>query len=355
MKILVLSTSANNTAVRSIVRAGEARGHEMIVKDPRWLYLLISESVNGYDRIYDGYNQDEKPVKLMASEIDAVVPRLGNNLSYSLAVLEHLNNNLRIFSTQSAPAIRNASDKLISQQKFSQWGLRTPKTVLGDQVRHADWMIKQVGGLPAIGKTITGSLGNGVYILESPLQTNIFLQNFAKGKNKLLLQKYIKSGAVSKDIRAIVIDGKVVVAMERSAKDKEIRANLDKGGSGRKIELSEADQQICLTACNSVGLKCAGVDLIKSEDGTTYVIEINGNYGYKIETVTNTDISTPLIEYCERNHKIKPNPTVKGSAREKGLLFDEDEAIRLLDDQMNGRGFFEDYLRFTGRGNVVID
>lgn len=328
MKILVLSTSPGNVATKSIVRAGEAKGHEMIVKSPKWLYLLISDSVNGYDRVYDGYGQSDKPVKLALSSYDAIIPRLGNNLNYSLAVLEHLNHNLRIFSTQSASGIRTASDKLISQQKFSQWKLKTPKTILGDQALHPEWMIKQIGNLPGIAKTIRGSLGNGVYLLQSPLQTNIFLQNFSKAKNKLLLQSYINTGDQSRDIRSICIDGKVVVAMERLAKKGEIRANIDKGGSGRRIELSEADQEICIRACNSVGLKCAGVDLIKDQDGQTFVIEINGNYGYKIESITQTDISTPLIEYCEREHKNKPNPMVTQQAKENDPAMDYFNELR---------------------------
>lgn len=341
MKILVLTTAPGSKATKSIVKAGEARKHQMIVKDPRWLYLLISESVNGYDRVYDGYRQEEKPIKLHTSEYDAIIPRIGNNLSYSLAVLEHLNNNLRIFSTQIAPGIRTASDKLISQQKFSQWGLKTPKTILGDEVRHPDWMIKQINGLPSIAKTITGSLGNGVYILESALQTNVFLQNFAKKKNKLLLQSYISSGEVSKDVRAIVIDGRVITAMERTAKRGEIRANIDKGGSGRKIELSEEDQKICIRATQAVGLACAGVDLIKDKEGKTFVIEINGNYGYKVETITKTDISTPLIEFAERSYKKKPNPGANGN-NAKGFS-----------DQVQGQesdySFNQEYLRYTGK------
>lgn len=312
MRILVLATS-NNDAVKSIVRAGEARGHEMVVKNPRWLYLLISDKVNGYDAVYDGLNQDDRPVKLMVSEYDAIIPRLGNNLSYSLSVLEHLNNNLRIFSTQSSPGIRTASDKLISQQKFSQAKLRTPRTILGDEVRHPDWMIKQIGGLPGIAKSITGSLGNGVYILESALQTNVFLLNFAKHKNKLLLQSYINSGEVVSDIRAICIDGQVIVAMQRTARKGEVRANIDKGGSGIKIDLSDQDKEICIRACNAVGLACAGVDLIKDKDGTTYLIEINGNYGYKVETLTGVDISTPLIQYCERSYKNRNNGNLKSN------------------------------------------
>lgn len=301
MKILVLSAAPNSSATQSIVEAGEKRGHTMLVKNPAYLYLLISDAVNGYDRVYDGFEQSTKPERLIAKEIDAIIPRIGSNLSYGTAVLEHLNNNLKIFSTQTAIGIKTAADKLISQQKISQAKLRVPRTVLGDRAVHVAWMMEQVGGLPAISKSLKGSQGTGVYPLMDEYQSNVFLENFFQRKDNLLLQKFIEGN--SKDIRAIVVDGKVVVAMERTAKEGELRANISRGGSGKKIELSTDDQKICVSAARAIGLECAGVDIMKGTDGKTYVIEVNGNYGYYIEQITETDISTPLIEYCEQNYK----------------------------------------------------
>jgi len=306
MKILVLSAAPKSYATQSIVKAGEKRGHEMIIKDPSYLYLLISDKVNGYDRVYDGYGQTEKPIRLKANEIDGIIPRIGHNLAYGCAVLEHLNNNLRIFSTQTSIGIKTAADKLISQQKVSQAKIRVPQTVLGDKADHPAWMVDIVGGLPAIAKGFTGSQGKTVYPLNDAYQTNVFLKNFASKKENLLLQNFIDSGAT--DIRAIVIDGKVVVAMERTAQKGELRANISQGGSGRKIELSIEDQQMCVNAAKACGIECAGVDLMKSKSGLSYIIEINGNYGYQVEKITKVDISTPLIQYCENNYK-KGNAT----------------------------------------------
>jgi ribosomal protein S6--L-glutamate ligase len=301
MKILILSAAPKCYATQSIVKAGEKRGHEMVIKDPSFLYLLISDKVNGYDRVYDGYDQPEKPVRLLAKEIDAIIPRIGHNLSYACAVLEHLNNNLHIFSTQTSVGIKTAADKLISAQKISQAKIRVPQTVLGNKAQHPAWMIEQVGGLPAISKGLTGSQGKTVYPLNDEYQTNVFLKNFSSRDENLLLQNFIDAG--SKDIRAIVIDGRVVVAMERSAAKGELRANISQGGSGRKVDLSTEDQEMCISAAKACGLAVAGVDIIKNKNGESYILEINGNYGYKVEQITGVDISTPLIKYCEGNYK----------------------------------------------------
>jgi ribosomal protein S6--L-glutamate ligase len=137
--------------------------------------------------------------------------------------------------------------------------------------------------------------------LKDPQQTNVFLENFFARKEKLLLQKFIDGGC--KDIRAIVIDGEVVTAMERTAAKGELRANISRGGSGRKIELSEDDQDICIRAARACGLEVAGVDIMKDKEGRSFVVESNGNYGYFIEEITKDDISTPLIKYCEKNYR----------------------------------------------------
>ena len=300
MKILILG-SPKIDGTKSIVSAGKKRGHEMIVKYPSHLLMLISDSVNGYDRIYDGFGQEGKPERMPANQYDAIIPRIGSNLGYGCAIVRQLNENLNIFSTQTADAIRIAADKLLCQQKLSQQGIRTPKTVYGNRSIFPDWMIKQVGGLPAIGKELTGSQGNTVYPLESNYQTNVFLKNFNKKRKNLLIQAYIDSGG--KDVRVIVIDGKVIAAMERTAVKGEIRANISQGGSGKKIELSPEDQDLCVKAARACGHEVAGVDLLKDKEGKSYLLEVNSNYGYFVESCTGIDISTPLIEYCERNHK----------------------------------------------------
>jgi len=302
MNIIILSGAPRSYATQSIKKAGEKRGHEMTILDPAHLYLKISNSEKGYDAIYDGYGMEDKPTKIRLADADAVISRIGTNFDYGCAVLEHFRRNLGVFTTQSPEGLRTAADKLISLQKMSAAGLKVPKTVMGDNIKHLDWVIEQVGGLPAIAKTLKGSQGTGVIILENRRQTGSMLQSFYKNKEKLLIQEFIDSDDVS-DIRAIVIDNKVIVAMKRTAPKGEFRANISLGGSGRRFFLTEKIKQVCVKAANACGLTVAGVDIIADKDNNKFVVEVNGNYGYKIETLTQVDISTPLIEYCENYYK----------------------------------------------------
>ncbi len=116
MNILILSTSKTSPAVKRIAREAINRGHKVLIVDPMDLFLLISNSESGYDRLY---LVDKGTVRrINIKDIDVVIPRIGNNVSYGAFILEHLNKNLRIFSSNSAEAIRVASNQLKTLQRI---------------------------------------------------------------------------------------------------------------------------------------------------------------------------------------------------------------------------------------------
>jgi len=140
------------------------------------------------------------------------------------------------------------------------------------------------------------------------------------------LQKFIESG--STDIRAIVVGDKVAVAMERTGK-KDFRANISQGGSGRKVELSQEDIDICVKAAKVVNLEFAGVDIIKDQNGKTYIIEINGNPGTKIIDITGHNFFVDLVKHIEtkvRKQKTQEN----GNEANSVMAFDGREFLSNL-------------------------
>jgi ribosomal protein S6--L-glutamate ligase len=278
------------------VKAIEDKGHTYETHDPRNLYLFVSESENGYDRLYNGSSDVESPVRIKSKDIDAVISRIGADLVHGSAILRHLSENLGIYSTQRADGLELASNKLKTTQKLSASGIKVPATIYAKNPVHIDFLITKVGGLPAVGKLLQGSQGKGVFILETPIAANTALESLYKLNVGLKLQKLIDAG--SKDIRAIVVKNKVVVAMERTGK-KDFRANISQGGTGRKITLSLEDQEICVRASRAVGLEFSGVDILKDSDGRTYVIEVNGNPGSKIIAITGYNYFNDLVEMVE--------------------------------------------------------
>jgi glutathione synthase/RimK-type ligase-like ATP-grasp enzyme len=109
MNILVLNSSEKCFATQSIIKAGEKHGHKMIILDPAYFSPLVSNIEGGYDRIYDLLPRTASRITI--KEIDAIIPRIGNNLIYNSFILEHLAENLGIYSIQSASRIRAAANK----------------------------------------------------------------------------------------------------------------------------------------------------------------------------------------------------------------------------------------------------
>lgn len=296
LNLLLLCTGQPS---RHLIKAVEDAGHIYEPHDPRNLYLFISESINGYDRTYDGRDDLETPVRLKAGRYNAVVSRIGADLAHGAAILRHLTENLDIYCPQDADGLETASNKLKTTQRLSMAGLKVPKTMYGKQIAHTDFVFNQLGGLPVIAKLLQGSQGKGVMILESKLAANTALESLYKLGASLKLQRFID--AKGKDIRAIVIDGKVSVAMERTSNKGDFRANISQKGSGRKIELSDEDKDICIRAAKAVNLTFAGVDIMKDSEGRTYVVEVNGNPGTRIIDITGHNYFVDLIACIEKN------------------------------------------------------
>jgi ribosomal protein S6--L-glutamate ligase len=302
LNFLLLATGSPSS---HLTKAITERGHTHEWHNPNDLYLFVSESENGYDRIYNGSATLERPVRLKAKSYDAIVSRIGNGLEHGASILRHLSENLDIYCPQDADGLETASNKLKTTQRLSSKGLRVPLTTYASSPLHTDFLIGKVGGLPSIGKLLKGSQGIGVFMLETPQAANTTLESLYRLNASLLLQKFVESG--SKDIRAIVVGDKVSVAMERTGK-KDFRANISQGGSGRKVELSKEDIDICIKAAKAVNLDFAGVDILKDEQGKTYVIEVNGNPGTKIIEITGHNYFTDLVKYIEdkvdKNQKV---------------------------------------------------
>ena len=122
----------------------------------------------------------------------------------------------------------------------------------------------------------------------------------------ILIQEFIKE-AKAADIRAFVVDGKVVGAMKRQGAEGEFRSNLHRGGSSSVIKLSRAEKKTALEAARVMGLRVAGVDILQSERGPL-ILEVNSSPGLEgIEKATGKDIAGSIIDFVERgaSEKVK--------------------------------------------------
>ncbi len=114
------------------------------------------------------------------------------------------------------------------------------------------------------------------------------------------LQEYIKE-AGGADLRCFVVGGKVIAAMKRQGIKGEFRSNLHRGGQAEQIKLSAEEKKTAIKAAKAMGLRVAGVDLLRSNHGPV-VMEVNSSPGLEgIEKATGVDVAGKIIEYVVQN------------------------------------------------------
>jgi len=295
MKIAILSTDRHLYSTESLVRACESRGHECLVVNHTKCSMVMEK---GKPMIY--YKGD------LLKGVDAIIPRIGASVTmFGTAVVRQFEMQ-KIITTASAQAIEISRDKLKAQQIFSMFNIGIPKTVFAkfpkkDEVPD---LLTQVGGIPVVIKLLEGTQGLGVVLADTKSAAKSVIEAFSSLKANILIQEFIKEAAGA-DIRAIVVNGKVVAAMKRQGAEGEFRSNLHQGGSSKPIVLNKKETLVAIKAAKAMGLRVAGVDMLQSSKGPL-ILEVNSSPGLEgIETSTGIDVAGKIIEYIELAYEKK--------------------------------------------------
>ncbi len=289
MKIVVLSRNPELYSTKRLVESGKKRKHEMLVLDHTKCDLVIEKK--NPQIYYKGERLDG---------VDAIIPRIGASVTfYGTAVVRQFEM-MKVFTSVESQALVRSRDKLRSLQILARAGLGLPKTAFTNYSKDVNQVIKDVGGAPLVIKVLEGTQGVGVVLAETKKAAESVLEAFNGLKARVIVQEFIKE-AGGADIRAFVVDGVVVGAMKRQAKEGEFRSNLHRGGSAELYELTEEEENAALKAARVLGLGVAGVDMLQSEKGPL-IMEVNSSPGLEgIEKATEIDIAKKIIRYVERN------------------------------------------------------
>lgn len=289
MNLVVLSRNAKLYSTKRLVEAAQSRGHEIRVIDHSKCDLVIEK---------------KKPKVLYRGEeitgVNAVIPRIGASVTfYGTAVVRQFEM-MNVFTAVESQALVRSRDKLRSLQILSRAGLGLPKTVFTNYSKDVERTLKEVGGAPVIIKLLEGTQGLGVVLAENKKAAVSVIEAFNGLKARVIVQEFIKESR-GEDIRAFVVDGHVVGAMVRTAKEGEFRSNLHRGGSAKVIELTPEEEIAAIKAANAMKLGIAGVDMLRSDRGPL-IIEVNSSPGLEgIESATGVDIAGQIIKYIEKN------------------------------------------------------
>ena len=291
MKIGILSRNANLYSTRRLVEACLKNGHQVEVIDHLKCDIVIEEEepkLHYVDHYLEGY--------------DAIIPRIGASVTfYGTAVVRQFEM-MGVFTTVKARGLSDSRDKLRSLQLLTKSGIGLPKTVFTNYSKNVEGVIESVGGAPIVIKLLEGTQGLGVILADTKKAATSVLDAFNGLKARVIVQEFIKESGGA-DIRAFVVNGKVVGAMKRQGKEGEFRSNLHRGGSSSIVELTEKEEQAAIRSAKALNLGIAGVDLVQSHRGPL-VLEVNSSPGLEgIERATRFDIAEEIIKYVESNAK----------------------------------------------------
>ncbi len=298
MKIAILSREPKSYSTQRLVEEGRLRGHTVRVLDTLRCYMNIASGEPSMH--YKG--------KALA-EYDAVVPRIGESItSYGTAVVRQFEM-MGTMPVNSSIAINRSRDKLRSMQLLSREGVSMPQTVFAHSTDDIPDLLQMAGEEPLIIKLVSGTQGAGVVKADTLKQAESMVQAFMATKSEILVQEFIEESAGT-DIRCVVVDGKVVAAMKRTAPEGEFRSNLHRGGTAELIQITKEERETAVKAAKIMGLTVAGVDILRSHTGPK-VIEVNSSPGLKgIETASGENVAGKIYDYIECNagaykHKTK--------------------------------------------------
>lgn len=292
MKIAILATNPELYSHKRLRAAGEDAGHEIQIVNPLYCYMNVAASCPQI------HYRGGQPLP----HFDAVIPRIGaSNTFYGTAVLRHLET-MGIYTLNESIAIARSRDKFRALQLLARKGIPMPLTSFAQSPDNTADLIRMVGGAPLVIKLLEGTQGKGVVLADSHQSAVSIINAFKEMHANILVQEFIQESCGT-DIRCLVIGDKVVAAIKRQAKEGEFRANVHQGGRALKVKLSPQERTIAVAAAKTMGLKVAGVDLLRSNHGPL-VLEINSSPGLEgIEKATQINIAGKIIQYIEKHAK----------------------------------------------------
>ncbi|EMD83682.1 30S ribosomal protein S6--L-glutamate ligase [Pacificimonas flava] len=291
MKLLMLARNANLYSHKRLVEAAEQRGHTLDIVNTLRVYMNITS--HRPQAFYDG--------KALTG-YDAVIPRIGASITqYGLAVLRQFEM-MGVWPLNESVAIGRSRDKLRSLQIFARAGLGLPVTAFAHDPKQTDEVLKIAGGAPVVIKLLEGTQGIGVVLGETEKSARSVIEAFRGANVSVLVQEFIKEASAT-DIRAFVVGGKVVGAMQRTGAEGDFRSNLHRGGTAKMVKITPEERSTAIRAAKKMGLNVCGVDMLRSNHGPV-IMEVNSSPGLEgIEGATGKDIAGQIIDYIAAHAK----------------------------------------------------
>ncbi|MBE5745344.1 MAG: RimK family alpha-L-glutamate ligase [Clostridiales bacterium] len=211
---------------------------------------------------------------------------------------------LKLFNSHEA--IRVCDDKMQTYIALTGKNIPMPKTASGLLCYHSDAKLRKktvedvekLFSYPIIVKECFGSQGKGVYMAKNRTELIALMQKLKCRPH--LFQETIKT-SIGRDVRVILVGGKIVASMLRESNG-DFRSNIELGGTGREYAPSFHTQMLCQQVAEELALDYCGVDVLFGVGGKPIICEVNSNAFFAgIERVTGVNVAKAYAEYIYEN------------------------------------------------------
>jgi gamma-F420-2:alpha-L-glutamate ligase len=268
------------------------------------------------------------------SKPDFIICRTGAETYYhTLALLRHFERRgVRLIN--DADTIERVADKLHTLQILSRYGLPIPRTILGSFPIDID-MVERELGFPVIVKTLKGTRGAGVLKCENRSQFEDLagLLESAEAKSDFILQHYVRASH-GRDVRVLVVGGRVIAAMERRSLTGGFKSNVALGGVGVAYNPPPEMAELAVKAADILGLDVTGIDILFDEDGFR-ICEANSAPGFQgLERASGLDVPGTILRWiiATQSQAERAVATTQGSTLTE-IVFGGDVRFRAISDR----------------------
>jgi len=189
-------------------------------------------------------------------------------------------------------AIEHCVDKYDILAILEDEGIPVPRTLATENVNEALKAFSELGG-DVVVKPIFGSRGKGATrIVDADIADTVFKAiTFHHGV--IYMQEFVPHG--HSDIRAFVIDSRVIASMRRVAEG--WKTNYSQGAKPAPTKISKEFEELAIKSAKAVGCKIAGVDILEGPKGPR-IVDVNSQPGWKgLQAVTKVNIAEEIVNF----------------------------------------------------------
>ena len=271
--------------------------------EEKWIFASLEKRGIDFDRLDDRAINFDLDDPMPWKQYDAVLER---SISYTNGLYA-----LRILNAFGVPTVNTAAvaeacgDKLTTSTLLMKAELPQPRNLVAFTPESALDALEKLG-YPAVVKPVVGSWGRLLAkINDRDAAEAIFEHKATLGSTQhqvFYIQEYIEKPG--RDIRAVVIDGRVLTAMYRTSPH--WNTNTARGGAGELCPVTPEIEGLCLKAAQAVGGGVLAVDLIEHPQRGFLVNEVNHTMEFHtLQPLSGIDIASEIVDYVVNTVKEK--------------------------------------------------